>query len=447
MKKHNKNAETEIKRLVNNTKHWKNQRLDWISTFVRGNTGFKKDELLNKGEYIALQYGKTYKVDIIDESFIYFVNSEFYKSNQIVNQGDTILISTSETIQDLGHSCFYNRYDLGLLGGEQILLKPNKKLIIEKYLYYYSKSFCKEFKKYASGLKVFRYNIDDLKKIFIAIPSLEEQIAIVKYLDNKNQAIDKKIEFLSKKIDKYKEFRKSLINKAVTTGLDKNCKIKFTEHNFQVNNDYNRFRLKDLGYLYSGLSGKSGDDFNQDENDNNKGFIPFTNIANNTYLKKDHLGAVVVYENENQNKVQKGDIFFLMSSEGYEDIGKSAILDDDLEETYLNSFCKGYRVTNKKANPYFLNYLLLSDSYRKQLTIEGKGFTRINLKMEKVNDFKVYLPNSIDEQIKIVEFLDQKTQTIDNIVININKQIEALKELRKTLINDVVTGKIKVVDN
>ena len=51
-----------------------------------------------------------------------------------------------------------------------------------------------------------------------------------------------------------------------------------------------------------------------------------------------------------------------MSSEGYEDIGKSAILDDDLEETYLNSFCKGYRVTNKKVNPYFLNYLLLSDN-------------------------------------------------------------------------------------
>ena len=67
--------------------------------------------------------------------------------------------------------------------------------------------------------------------------------------------------------------------------------------------------------------------------------------------------------------------------------------------------------------------------------------------MEKVNDFKVYLPNSIDEQIKIVEFLDQKTQTIDNIIVNINKQIETLKELRKTLINDVVTGKIKVVDN
>lgn len=68
-----------------------------------------------------------------------------------------------------------------------------------------------------------------------------------------------------------------------------------------------------------------------------------------------------------------------MSSEGYEDISKSAILDDNLYETYLNSFCKGYRVTNVKANPYFLNYILLSDNYRKHLTVERKGFTRINL--------------------------------------------------------------------
>ena len=287
----------------------------------------------------------------------------------------------------------------------------------------------------------------EIQNAFFGIPNLEVQYKIGTFLDTKTKAIDNKIEILLKKISNYKEYRKRVINDAVTKGLNNDCKTKCSEYDFEVNNNFNLFRLKDLGYLYSGLSGKSGDDFNQDENKNNKGFIPFTNIANNTYLKKDHLGAVVVYENENQNKVQKGDIFFLMSSEGYEDIGKSAILDDDLEETYLNSFCKGYRVTNKKANPYFLNYLLLSDSYRKQLTIEGKGFTRINLKMEKVNDFKVYLPNSIDEQTKIVQFLDQKTQTIDNIIVNINKQIETLKELRKTLINDVVTGKIKVVDN
>lgn len=447
MIKYNKYKPSGVDWLGDIPKDWENHRIDWIGSIVRGNTGFKKDELLPFGEYVALQYGKTYKVDEVNEKFNFFVNSEFYKSSQIVQYGDLIIISTSETIEDLGHSCFYNRNDLGLLGGEQLLIKPNNKLINEKYLYYYSKFFCRELRKYATGLKVFRFNTDDLKKIFIAIPLIEVQKAIIQYLDIKTQAIDKKINLLTQKANYYKEYRKSLINEAVCKGLDKNVKSKITELGFNVNENYSFFRLKDLGYLYSGLSGKAGEDFNQDENPNNKGFIPFTNIANNIYLKKDHLGTVVVYDNENQNKVKKEDVFFLMSSEGYEDIGKSAILDDDLNETYLNSFCKGYRVTNRKANPYFLNYLLLSDNYRKQLTVEGKGFTRINLKMEKVNDFIVFIPNTIDEQKKIVSFLDDKTQTIDKIVSNINAQIATLKELRKSLINDAVTGKIKVTSN
>jgi type I restriction enzyme S subunit len=180
--------------------YWKNYRIDWVGSIVRGNTGFKKDELLRDGEYVALQYGKTYKVDEVNNKFNFFVNSGFYKKSQTVNHGDTILISTSETIEDLGHSCFYNRDDLGLLGGEQLLFKPNNKLLSKKYLYYYSKKFSLELRKYATGLKVFRFNSDDLKQISIAIPQLEEQKAIAQYLDTKTQAIDKKVELLEQKI-------------------------------------------------------------------------------------------------------------------------------------------------------------------------------------------------------------------------------------------------------
>lgn len=426
--------------------HWKNYRIDRTASLVRGNTGLLKDELLDNGEYVALQYGKTYKVDEVNNTFVFFVNSEYYKKGQIVNSGDTILISTSETIEDLGHSCFYNRIDLGLLGGEQILLKPIKKIVSEKYLYYYSKFFRYELQKYATGLKVFRFNIDDLKEISISIPLKEEQNSITQYLDTKTQAIDKKVKLLEKKIGYYKELRKSIINETVTKGLDKSAALQVNDLGFETPSTWSKKRLKDVGFLYSGLSGKSGDDFNQDDNPNNKGFIPFTNIANNTYLKKDHLGTVVVFDGEKQNKVKEGDIFFLMSSEGYEDIGKSAVLAENIEDTYLNSFCKGFRIKQKNCNPYFLNYLLLSDYYRQILIIEGKGFTRINLKMEKVNDFEVYLPKNLSEQSDIVTYLDHKTQTIDKIVGNIQNQITTLKELRKTLINDVVTGKIKVVE-
>jgi type I restriction enzyme S subunit len=63
-----------------------------------------------------------------------------------------------------------------------------------------------------------------------------------------------------------------------------------------------------------------------------------------------------------------------------------------------------------------------------------------------LNNFLLIFP-PVTEQQEIAEYLDTKTAQIDQIIQTINTQIEKLKELRKTLINDVVTGKIKVIDN
>lgn len=64
--------------------------------------------------------------------------------------------------------------------------------------------------------------------------------------------------------------------------------------------------------------------------------------------------------------------------------------------------------------------------------------------MEKVTDFEIFLPPTLSEQQEIATYIDYKTTTIDAIVSNIGKQIETLKQLRKTLINNVVTGKKKL---
>jgi type I restriction enzyme S subunit len=328
---------------------------------------------------------------------------------------------------------------------QHIIYIRMKKSLVPYASYYFKSNALKEYiNLIQAGSSKEALNMGQTLSTPILLPSQAEQATIANYLDTKTQAIDQRVSLLEKKIGYYQELRKSLINETVTKGLDKNAELQTNELGFATPKNWLRYRLKDLGALYSGLSGKSGDDFNQDDNPDNKGFIPFTNIANNTYLKRDHLGTVVVYEGEKQNRVRKGDIFFLMSSEGYEDIGKSAALAEDIEETYLNSFCKGYRVNPRKTNPYFLNYLMLSDYYRQLLIVEGKGFTRINLKMEKVNDFLVYIPDTLSAQDEIVKFLDAKLDTIAKIISNIQTQITTLKELRKTLINDVVTGKIKV---
>jgi len=116
----------------------------------------------------------------------------------------------------LGHSAYYNRNDLGLLGGEQILLNPKKNMINNKYLYFSSKIFSKELRKYATGIKVFRFNINDLKTIYIPMPPLEEQKQIVQYIETQTTKINGAINLQQKYIEKLKEYKNTLIDSIVT---------------------------------------------------------------------------------------------------------------------------------------------------------------------------------------------------------------------------------------
>lgn len=198
---------------------WNLSRLDAVSKIVRGNSAFSKMDLLESGKYVALQYGKTYKVNEINESFGSYVNQEFFKKSQITEFGDIILISTSETLEDLGHSCFYARHDVGLIGGEQFLLKP-KNQNFGKYIYYATKAFSSYLQRYATGLKVFRFNLDDLKKIYIPDISLVEQQKIAEFLDKETARIDISVLKQKSLIEKLKEYRASIISHAVTGKID-----------------------------------------------------------------------------------------------------------------------------------------------------------------------------------------------------------------------------------
>lgn len=200
--------------------HWEVVKLTGVCDLVRGNSSFKKDELLSNGKYVALQYGKTYKVNEVDEKYQFYINDEFYKVSQIVNYGDVIFISTSETIKDLGHSVFYNRSDLGLLGGEQILLKPKNDIVNGKYLCYSSKIFANELKKYATGVKVYRFNINDLKTIYTTVPPIQEQQQIVSHIETETAKLNQTIATIEKEIALVQEYKTALIAEAVTGKID-----------------------------------------------------------------------------------------------------------------------------------------------------------------------------------------------------------------------------------
>ena len=196
-------------------------------------------------------------------------------------------------------------------------------------------------------------------------------------------------------------------------------------------------KMKYLGKMFAGLTDKKGDDFAKEISEDKMPFIPFTNVCNNLKIDKNQMQYVKIKPYEKQNKVQKNDIIFLMSSETLDDIGKCSIYLDE-QQYYLNSFCKGFRPKTFAVNAEFLNYLLQSKTQRNYFALVGRGFTRINIKQEYINDLFSILPSK-EEQTKIASFLDEKTAQIDEVISQKEKLIELLKERKQIVINDAVT--------
>ncbi len=206
----------------------------------------------------------------------------------------------------------------------------------------------------------------------------------------------------------------------------------------EIPQEWKMRKLKFLGNIYAGINGKKGDDFNKEYSEGIKSFIPFTNICNNIRIDETKYQFVKVDEKENQNRVQNNDILFLMSSETLDDIAKNSIYLGNDDELYLNSFCKGFRISDSNVFPEYINYLFLSASYRNYFSLVGRGFTRINLKQEFINDVYTLLPN-FSEQQTIATFLDDKTAKIDQTIAIKEKEIDLLKERRQILIQKAVT--------
>lgn len=329
----------------------------------------------------------------------------------------------------------------------EFLVMFAKKGYSNRYLLYYflSHSVIDYIRNQVAGVKMPRTNWSSFSSIEIEPPTLADQQRIVDYLDEKTKAIDNHISVLEKKSETYTRLKASIINRAVTRGLNPNVILKDSciEWIGMIPERWNPIRLKDVSYLYSGLTGKAGDDFRCDDESLTKPYLPFTNVLNNTKIDFNQVNRVVMGENENQNRVNQNDLIFLMSSEDYESIAKSAVVEGDPGELYLNSFCRGLHFTSRNVLASFVNYQLNSKKYRDALRFEARGFTRINIKIDRIASQFVTLP-PLDEQQQIVDYLDAKCTEIDKAIENIGKQIDALKRLKRSLINEVVTGKRKV---
>ena len=162
-----------------------------------------------------------------------------------------------------------------------------------------------------------------------------------------------------------------------------------------------------LGHSYSGLSGKSAEDFGI-----GKPFITYLNVYSNNVVHENEYQYVRINKGEKQNIVQYGDVLFTLSSETPEEVGVGSVY-LGIGEVFLNSFCFGFHIENKElAYPPYFSYYVSSTLFRKFIYPFAQGSTRFNLCKADFEKASIKLP-SLDNQKHIYAILNRITEKIE----------------------------------
>ena len=272
-----------------------------------------------------------------------------------------------------------------------------------KYLYsYFAGNFYNRVKRMSAKNSVDSVRMEMIADMPISLPSNEEQKKIGHLL----ALLDERIATQNKIIDKLQ----SLIS-----GLNDFLHL-------QVGGLSTSF--KELGTSYSGLSGKSGDDFGK-----GKPYITYLNIYSNSIVNEEQVDYVIIGDNEKQNTLLYGDLLFTLSSETPDEVGIGAVYLGESDKYYLNSFCFGLHMTaaNKVYSPY-LAYLVSNSIFRKFIYPLAQGSTRFNLQK---NDFmkKKFLLPTFENQKEIARTLNalsSKLETERKLLLNYQEQKQYL---------------------
>ena len=166
----------------------------------------------------------------------------------------------------------------------------------------------------------------------------------------------------------------------------------------------------------------------------------YINIFLNERIDINNLESVEIGIEEHQNKVKYGDIFFTVSSETPNEVGMASVLLEPLDNTYLNSFCFGYRLNDfLTLSPFFATYLFRAEYFRHCMYILTQGSTRFNISKSDVMNLKINIP-SIAEQTAIAQVLTAADREIELE----QQKLELLRQQKRGLMQQLLTGKKRV---
>ena len=315
-----------------------------------------------------------------------------------IKHGDVLLNITGASI---GRCCVASDFVVGGNVNQHVCIVRPTKDVTSYYLcsLLLSDKGQKQIDSFQAGGNRQGLNFEQIKSFKFSIPKLSEQMKVSELLT----LVDERITTQIRIINKLQSLMKGL-NDYLQDSVPLSYSLSFS----------------DIGEDYSGLSGKSAEDFRS-----GKPYITYVSIYANNFVEDDCCGKVSVERGEKQNVVQKGDMLFTLSSETPEEVCYGAVYSGNSTETYLNSFCFGVRNTEEKVFSPYMAYFFNSSRFRREVYPLAQGSTRFNLQK---SDFlqKQFSYPSIENQHRIFEILN----AYDN-KIKVENKILAHYQLQK----------------
>jgi len=414
---------------------WEIENLGLILT--EGKLGGNYSNSSNNDGLPLIKMGNIGRGRINIEKIDFIPNDLDYDHDHLLNEGD-LLLNTRNTLELVGKVAIWkNELTKALYNSNLLRMSFDKARVSSNYFmnfFFNSNIGIKQLRQIATGTtSVGAIYTKDLLEIQIPLPPLREQSKIASILST----VDDKIDSINKRIEETRKLKQGLMQRLLTQGIGH---TKFKDSPLgRIPEGWEVEVLGDLGKTFNGLSGKTKEHFGK-----GRPFIPYKNIFKNSSIDPSYLDYVTICEDENQTQVQYGDIFFTTSSETAAEVGFSSVLLTELPNTYLNSFCFGFRLHDFNILlPEYARYLMRGDLTRKAITELAQGYTRYNLsKITLLERLQLGIP-PLAEQSKIASVLSAIDDKYDHMF---EKKTEYYK-LKKGLMQQLLTGKMRVIAN
>lgn len=304
-----------------------------------------------------------------------------------------------------------------------------------KFAYYLALMF--PFNLYSTSTSLPSLTQTDLGNILVAFPFLSEQQAIAAYLDQKCGEIDELITLQEEMITKLQSYKQSVITEAVTKGLDKNVPLRdsgiewigeIPKH--WICTVFKRFLLEPMQY--------GANEPAEECNYYDPRYIRITDIKDDGTLRDDTFKSLPLGKAK-EYMLTKGDLLFARSGAT---VGKTFLYKEDYAACFAGYLIKA-RCNKNKLVPNFVFYYTLSNVYQNWKNSIFIQSTIQNIGADKYSVMPIIVP-PLSEQQSIADYLDQRCSEIDELISIKQQKIEKLKEYKKSLIFECVTGKRKV---